>query len=288
MNAIAKIGTQAISTVKKYSPQILLGTGIVTGGAGIVLACKQTLKINDILEDDVNTLQKIDDTLAEGNECYTAEDAKRDKKEVYLSIVKKCVKTYALPAALEIASLASFSGCYAVLNHDNKELRATLVSYASAWATYRERVREKYGDEVDRELMLGKPTVVTDENGTVIKEEYDKSLIPQQMIYFDRHCCNWVNNADYNKNFLELVQSMLQDKLDTQGYLTSNDVREAVGAPYIREPNEAVNWVINGWRKGSTVDLGLTRDDPEVQAFMRGECKNVWLKLNIDGPINKK
>lgn len=285
MNVMVKTGSAVLSVLKKYSPEILLGTGIITGGTGLVLACKQTLKLNDTLEEETNILDKIDAAVADGTDGYSEEDAKKDKKECYLKMAKKCAKLYALPFALEVAALASFSGCYAVLNHDKKELTTLVASYANTLATYRERVREKYGKEADEELILGKKVVTTNPDTGEVTEEYPESLVADQLILFDRSCCNWVNNAEYNKTFLFQIQSMLNDKLHTQGYLTVNDVREALGAPYISNYKAAIEANINGWWEGSTVDFGLTRDDPAVKAFMNGEVKEVWLKLNVDGPL---
>ena len=37
--------------VKKYSPEILIGVGIVGTVASGIMACKATLKVNDILEE---------------------------------------------------------------------------------------------------------------------------------------------------------------------------------------------------------------------------------------------
>ena len=151
----------------------------------------------------------------------------------------------------------------------------------------RERIRDKYGAEAEEEIVYGKPVVVTDAETGEVTTEHPDSLVADQYILFDRRCCNWTNNAEYNKTFLFQIMSMLQDKLNTQGYLTVNDVREALGAPYVTDFKENVENAINGWRAGSTIDFGLTRDDEAVKAFMNGEVKDVWIKLNIDGPIKK-
>ncbi len=44
--------------VKKYSPEILIGVGIVGTVASGVMACKATLKINDILDDSRDKVEK--------------------------------------------------------------------------------------------------------------------------------------------------------------------------------------------------------------------------------------
>ena len=49
---------------KKYSPEILIGVGIVGTVVSGVMACKATLKVNDILDDSKDKIDKIKDTAA--------------------------------------------------------------------------------------------------------------------------------------------------------------------------------------------------------------------------------
>lgn len=283
MSILVKAGNTVIGTVKKYSPQILLATGIGSGVAGLVMACKQTLKLEETIAPDVDILDRIDS--AARSENYTEEDAKKDKRECYWNIFKKGAKLYAVPAALEITALASVIGCYAVINYQKKELASLVVSYANTIATMRERIKDKYGEEAEHEIVFGNKVVETNPETGEVKESYPDALVADRYIVFNRSCANWVNNAEYNKSFLFMVQSMLQDKLNTQGYLSINDVREALGAPYVADYKAAIEEHITGWRAGSTIDFGLTRSDEAVQAFMNGETKDVVLKLNIDGPL---
>ncbi|MBQ1412288.1 MAG: hypothetical protein IIY93_03760, partial [Clostridia bacterium] len=45
--------------LRKASPEILIVAGVVGTAAGIVMACKATLKVNDILDDTKEQLDKI-------------------------------------------------------------------------------------------------------------------------------------------------------------------------------------------------------------------------------------
>ena len=57
--------------VKKYSPEILLATGIAAGIAGTVMACKETLKVDEVIKEHKETIDKI-------NTCLT-DDKYKDK-----------------------------------------------------------------------------------------------------------------------------------------------------------------------------------------------------------------
>ena len=46
-------------TVKKYSPEILIGLGITGVVSGTVVACKETLEVNDILEEHNKKITQV-------------------------------------------------------------------------------------------------------------------------------------------------------------------------------------------------------------------------------------
>lgn len=62
-NAIKGFAGKSGLLIQKYSPEILLGAGLATGVAGVVLACKATTKRDEIL-------QRYEDQKAIINEAY--------------------------------------------------------------------------------------------------------------------------------------------------------------------------------------------------------------------------
>ena len=63
--------------VQKHSPEILMGVGVVGVVTSTVMACKATMKLNDILEESKETRDKIKEV--ENNpkyeDKYSQEDA---------------------------------------------------------------------------------------------------------------------------------------------------------------------------------------------------------------------
>ena len=71
-----KVSFQAV----KHSPEILAGIGVVGVVASTVMACKATMKINDVLEDAKDQLDKVKEVANDPKfaDQYNEEDAKKD------------------------------------------------------------------------------------------------------------------------------------------------------------------------------------------------------------------
>lgn len=111
---VTKAGQILVKTklgIKKHSPEILVVTGIGTGIIAAVIACKQTIKANDIIAVARENLQHIENAkeLAANNEVeYTEEDEQADRETIGKQITIGMVKTYALPVGLGILSTLAF------------------------------------------------------------------------------------------------------------------------------------------------------------------------------------
>lgn len=73
-----KVGFQ----LQKKSPEILVGLGIVGVVTSAVMACKATLKVNEIVEktqDDLDRIHKSEETgMTPAGESYSKDDCKKD------------------------------------------------------------------------------------------------------------------------------------------------------------------------------------------------------------------
>ena len=87
---INRIGLQ----IKKHSPEIMMVAGVVGTVVGAVMACKATTKIDDILNETKNNVDKIHAAEEKGQittdkdgeliiEEYTADDCKKDLSITY-------------------------------------------------------------------------------------------------------------------------------------------------------------------------------------------------------------
>jgi hypothetical protein len=99
MSNVSRFAAKAKFKIGKHSPEILMVCGAVGAVTSAVMACKATLKVNDILaahQSSVATIHDVQDgkaTIKEGTE-YTEEDAKKDLTTVYVQTGMKLVELY--------------------------------------------------------------------------------------------------------------------------------------------------------------------------------------------------
>ena len=282
---------KATGTLKKHAPQILMGLGITTGIAGVVTACKQTLKLESVIKPHTDYLEMIETKInTEGYNEQLPDDTavKKETTKEYMRLATDVVKLYALPTALCCASVVSFCSAYKVLNYRNESLALAYGNLLNNFKDYRSKVIEKYGKDIDKQILTESKTVtyVDADNGEV-KKEYKNIDKDVYTALFDETNPNWEKAANFNYDFLIRVQSMLNDKLHANGYLTLNEARKALGFKPLKGEGLVLGWYDNENHLGY-VDLGLSRDDAAVKAFLNGEERSVWLDfLGVEYIVDK-
>lgn len=300
MANVSRFAAKAKFKLGKHSPEILMVVGAVGAVTSTVMACKATLKINDILAAHTSTVATIHDVqdgkavIREG-ETYTEEDAKKDLTTTYVQTGLKLVKLYAPSVILGALSLGCMFGSNHILQKRNAALTAAYVTLDKAFGDYKERVTERFGDRVQSELEHGIKAVeveskVVNEDGTeeTIKsyvDEVDGAHSPYDLI-FDEMIDEWQPDAQYNKWHLAQVEDTANRRLRTQGYLFLNDVYRMIGrynsgAMIVKPEGQIVGWLYdpNNENLQNCVKLGLDK--------MQGD-RNVVLHFNVDGPIIDK
>lgn len=281
--------------VKKYSPEILITAGVVGVVTSTVLACHATLKVNDILEETRDTLDKIK-TCSESEEYkesgYTTEDAKKDKAIVYVQTSVKIAKLYAPAAVLGALSITSIIASHNILNKRYAALTTAYVTINRSFKKYRKNVVERFGEKVDQELKNGikvkkiEETIIDPETGKEKKAKLNIEVASPSdyAMFFDSKCYGWDKNMDYNMMFLKAQQQYANDKLKADGFLFLNDVYEMLGADRTKM-GQIVGWV---YEPGNTVgdnfvDFGILETHKETDDNMYE--KTILLNFNVDGPI---
>ena len=90
IKAFARVAKQ---TIVKYSPEILMCMGGATFVATVVVACKETVKEQELLEDHETALDYVDLMNEEGeidDKAY-----KVSRRNVYIATIKKTTINYA-------------------------------------------------------------------------------------------------------------------------------------------------------------------------------------------------
>lgn len=295
---IGKVGFK----FKKYSPEILVVSGIVGVVASAVMACKATTKVSTILEDTKDSVEKIHECennkeLVESGE-YTHEDAKKDLTITYVQTGVKLVKLYAPSIALGVLSITSILASNNILRKRNVALAAAYATVDKSFKEYRNRVIERFGETVDRELKYNikakkiEEVVKDEETGKEKKvkktvEIGDPNTYSDYARFFDDGCKGWEKDSEYNLMFLRAQQQYANDLLRSRGHLFLNEVYDMLGIPRTKA-GQVVGWVYNKDNPvgDNYVDFGLYDINREVvRNFVNGYERTILLDFNVDGNI---
>lgn len=296
--------------IKKYSPEILVGAGIVGGITAAVMACKATPKVNAIMENAKNTIDDIHRVVEEPEkyvseahpELYTVEESKKDLAIVYAQTGWELVKVYGPAIGVGTLSIMSILSGYSILRKRYVATAAAYMVLDQNFKEYRGRVIERFGKELDRELRFNIKAkeideIVVNEDGseTVVKttvHEIDPNTVGDYTRFFDEWCTGFEkNNPEYNLMTLKRMEKWATDRLRSVGHLFLNEVYDMLGME--RTPIGAVV----GWLYSTDESKMVGRDgyvsfgnlydasNPDKRDFINGREQAILLEFNVDGPI---
>lgn len=302
MNALTRKFYRVGFKFKKHSPEILVGAGVVGVVASAVMACKATTKLDDVLAETKDTVDKIHDVtehpekIPEGKE-YTVEDSKKDLTIVYTQAGVKLVKLYGPAVVLGTVSIAAIIGGHHILRKRNIALAAAYTVVDKGFKEYRGRVLERFGEEVDRELRYNIKAkeiekTVTDANGkeTVVKETVDvadPNLTSDYARFFDDGCTGWTKDPEFNLMFLKDQQRYANDLFKSKGHLFLNEVYDMLGIPRT-QAGQVVGWIYDEKNPigDNFIDFGIYDiADERKRSFVNGYERTILLDFNVDGNI---
>ena len=301
MTTVSRSFNKALFQVKKHSPEILIGAGVIGVTASAVMACKATLKVNDILDESKENIEKIhvatEKGYTEAGADYSEEDSKKDLTIVYVQTGVKLVKLYAPAVAVGALSLAGIIKSHQILTTRNAALAAAFTAVDKGFKEYRGRVIERFGKELDQELKYGikaKEIEVktVNEDGSEVTEKmtvdvYDPNNYSPYARIFDDGCNGWDKDTEYNLMFLKKTQAYANEKLKKQGYLYLNDVYEMLGFPKTKA-GHVVGWIYDEVNPvgDNFVDFGfMNMYSEKARDFVNGYERVVVLDFNVDGNI---
>lgn len=288
-------------SLRKNSPDIFVGLGVVAIVAGSVVACKQTMKLKKIIEDHNDTHEMIKEYIGvktdDGDE-YTEEDAKRDTVILYTQTTLKVAANYAIPVGLIGLGIGSVLYSHKLLKDRNIALLGAYNALELALKGYRERVKKEVGEEKEYDLFhnIKRETiqeVYEDENGKLQTRDvevchYDEDTIRDHNCYiFGPGNPNYNPDPSVNWWFLKEQMKSLNAYLNMKGkngFVTKGDALRFLGLketdPYISE-QASFGWINDG---KTVIDVEV---DPNYGKV--GDC-SVMIRLNsrpIMGDLKK-
>ena len=286
--------------LKKYSPEILLGVGLSGVCVSAVMACKATLRCEEVLDDYRDMVSEIDnaaDLSSRGTVTYSVEDERKDRLAAKGILVLNFVKLYGPSVTLMGASMGCILGAHRIMSKRNVALMAAYKVLEESFTKYREQVVKELGERADPAFKYamedtGETRKVKNEDGTekeieqynVATSGFARWFEPQKPDQYGSWTgsTQWSPVHDYNRLFLNGKEELFNAKLVSRGFVTVNDVYDELGFP----ATEA--GMICGWRYKSD------RGDGYISFLPHGIDGNwtfgkdgdpILLDFNIDGVI---
>ena len=281
--------------LKKHAPTIMTVTGAAGTAGAIVLACKATLKLDDTLTRCQERKAEFEaNTASEGHSESLSNDEKMELAKITAKNAAEVAALYLPAAGVEIASVALIFGAHGIMSKRMVALSSAYSSLNALYTSYRKRVKEAYGESVDKDMLFGitekvVTKTVTDEEGNehevVERVSMTENDFSPYAKFFDHYCRGWCDNPEDSLFFLKSVQAMENVKLHANGYLFLNDVYKDLGL----EPTKAgqvVGWVDDSDGDGY-VSFGIFENDASeaTRRFVNGLEPVILLDFNVDGDI---
>lgn len=286
-NAVTSKAARQVLLAKKHSPVVMFGTGVVGIVGTTVLACRATLKVENLLEDADKKKLQIK-TLV--HDEYTEKDRNKDLRYHQIQTMVGVGKLYAPAVGLGIMSVSLLTGSHVVLSKRNVALTAAYKTLEEGFDKYRERIRDEYGEDKEREFYRGVQTmdVHDTKNGKVETKKYINpggGPTSPYAVFFDEHNKNWTPKPEYNMLFLRAQQDYANDRLWAKGHVFLNEILRDLGFEDTRA-GAVTGWVKNG-KGDNRIDFGIFDNDQRFYDFIRGD-EGIWLDFNVDGVIYDK
>lgn len=275
----------------KASPDIFVVLGIVGTVVGTVVACKAAAKEPAIREEAKMRIEEVraskpraeaEANVYADNEPYgvinepSQDSIRHYRKELFAAYAKSAgqyLKLFGPAAVIECASIGCILHSHNIMRGRNIALAAAYTTVDKAFKSYRTRVANEVGDEVEKKIRYGltKEEVteqVETESGKKKKVKKDVIGLDQNenavgdyspfVKFFDEASVNWDKNPDINMAFLMQEQKYANMLLRSRGYLFLNEVLERLDIP-VTEIGHDAGWVYDAHdpENSMEVDFGV-------------------------------
>jgi hypothetical protein len=278
--------------LKAHAPTIMVTGGVVAMGAGSVIACKKTLRIEEVLEKHTTDLERIEEGASLKLASYTPEIARNDRIKVYSRAALDLTKMYAVPGVIFIGGAALVFGGHRIMMKRNATLAIAFTALEQAFQKYRERARDAMGSDFDQAMMSGYVTKeIIDEEGnvkTIATRDWDgdPNGDPYNRVFEQGASSQWVPDLGINKMFVNCQEQLAQKLLIARGHLWLSEVYQSLGFPE-NDISRVVGWKVTRLPDGSkdipVVSFGLDKPHPDDWKYNKEHA--IYLDFNCHGLI---
>ena len=302
---------KAAFKVQKSAPGLMFGAGLAGTVAGVIFACKATLKVTEVLEKANEDLDTIKDTYDAVNTMkldpddprnieYEKADYQRDLAIVYTRTAGKLIKLFGPALTIIGSSVALMALSHKILSDRAAAFAAAYTAVNTSFPQYRKRLKEELGEEKDlyfahgvkedeieiKEIDKNGKEKVTKKKVQIVDTE-DPTNHSMYAKFFDSSCKEWTKDPEYNLSYLIAQQRIANDHLKSRGHLFLNEVYDMLGIERTKI-GQVVGWVYDEYNPmgDNYVDFGIHDMYSERgRAFVNGYENVILLDFNVDGDI---
>lgn len=308
-SSAARFGGKIVQKVKFRSPELLIGAGVVGLVGAAVVAIRRGVRWHTAAKaeivHDIETIKK-----AEGSPQYTREDRVRDYAKVVGKGVWSFTQIYGPSVAVGAAAVVAILAGTGILRGRLAAVTSAAATAQAALDRYRQRVREKLGEDADYEFayeVSAKKAKIKHEDGTK-ETQVTYHLVPSSGEWmsaspysrlWDESALEWSPNRELQYLTLRSLENHFNRELDVRGVVFLNDVYKALGLPMSKDA-ALVGW-IKDYSKPKmaklAAELGRVPGDGVIsfgvfeneslsaRAYLSGDDDRVVLDFNVDGVI---
>ena len=284
-----------------HGPAIVTGLGVALNIGGTIWACHSSVKISRYLEDRERDELGLFAGTDDGEDLAKGKAVVKQRIRDGLEIAKR----FAGPAAMIGGGIFCIAKGHGMMVDKLTMASAAYTALSASYATYREGVRQEYGEDVDRLFArglkkTGKMADVELEDGAKVsvpevapiemdEEEQVKTLAklgysPDELlkdtveIRWNRETSptQWSHDKQVNLMFLSGKEAAMNRKAAIDGMISVWDMAEMLGIPVrFREPE----WQIMVWYP-TPQDNTSERDGDPIKMFEIGifdPCNDMFL-----------
>lgn len=292
--------------LQKNSPEIFLALGITGAVGAAVWACKATLNAQYYFMEHQVTLASIDRIKEEKSEEYTNEQYQKDRTMAIVRFILNIAKLYGPSVALGTISIAMLVGSNRVLNKRNAGLMSAYALVDKAYSSYRTRVKEELGEDVDEYLRWKKPhedgLKVVDAKKKAASFNFDNTetadlpgethddlmgMPSQYAMIIDDHNSQWRDDPIQLQYFLESQQRYANDRLKLRGHFFLHEAYDMLGIPRT-QASAIVGWLDDG-DGDNFIDFDILNPHNTTDGVnLNGYNETFVVDFNVDGVIYDK
>lgn len=286
-----------------------ISAGVCTIAAVISMA-KQAPKAERVLVSSNKKVKKLKEDMNNidmiNNKEIVPAECKKEIKKIQMQTFGKLLKIYAVPVIFTGLSLTFMGGSYKVMREKELALGAAFVTVENAFKSYRNRVKEKFGEDAEKEIfndireVTRTRTTVDPQTGEIesVEETVKKAFAGGGWeVFFDAATPLWSKNGRTNYETLMTIQKQLNIRLVADGYVFLHDVFDALAIPEgtinkdLLAASNVVGWIYDPYdpKRTSWISFGISDElgnynEVGKELFDNSE-RDVLLTFNPDGDI---